>query len=77
MYTNRNRRCNCRTIQPRVRTTQMVTAGEACTHSCITAYGFEENLRLAQVESPIQEYRGGFCPCSALQMGTYFKELYK
>ena len=54
----------------------MITAGEACMSDCTnTGLMAGMNQRLAQVESPIQEYQTGFCPCTALQKGTFFPEL--
>lgn len=80
MYTNNHRCRNCRTLNTSCRpyANKTITAGEGCLSDCVKD-GFICGMKpaLAQVESPIQEYRTGLCPCNALQRGTYFPELIK
>lgn len=79
MYTNRNR-CKCiRTLNASAQIPSgSIAAGEGCMSECAkTGLVCGLSPALAQVESPIQEYRTGFCPCKALQQGTYFPELVK
>lgn len=79
MYTNKQGCRNCKTLKmPYTAAAKTITAGEGCMSECAkTGFICGTAPKLAQVESPIQEYRTGFCPCNALQKGTYFPELVK